>query len=138
MAAAGMTMQTRLTQRSGLAGVQLPARSAARRVCVRSARPAVVAANDYPKNWLPKDPLVVGASLIGWFVPSNIGVPAFGGASLFGKFTQSIGANLAHFPTGPPLNDPFWLYLLVWHCGLFAVLFFGQIGVQARKGGYLD
>ncbi len=23
-----------------------------------------------------------------WFIPSNIGVPAFGGASLFGKFTQ--------------------------------------------------
>ena len=78
-----------------------------------------------------------------WFIPSNIGVPAFGGASLFGKFTQvratghdiprrgvleclvavhtalhpseqrmcatqSIGANLARFPTGPALNDPFW------------------------------
>jgi photosystem I protein PsaO len=43
-----------------------------------------------------------------WFAPSNIGVPALGGSSLFGKFSESIGANLAHFPTGPALDDPFW------------------------------
>ena len=36
---------------------------------------------------------------MGWFAPSNIGVPAFGGQSLFGAFTSSIGTELAHFPT---------------------------------------
>ena len=43
-----------------------------------------------------------------WTVPANIGVPAFGGNSLFGLFTQSIGENLARFPQGPPLQDKFW------------------------------
>ena len=43
-----------------------------------------------------------------WTVPANIPVPAFGGSSLFGAFTQSIGENLARFPQGPPLQDKFW------------------------------
>ena len=43
-----------------------------------------------------------------WTVPANIPVPAFGGSSLFGTFTQSIGENLARFPQGPPLQDKFW------------------------------
>ena len=43
-----------------------------------------------------------------WTVPANIGVPAFGGNSLFGLFTQSIGENLAKFPQGPGLTDKFW------------------------------
>lgn len=133
-----MTMQTRLTQGSGFAGVRLPARPAVRRVCSRSTRQAVVAENEYPKQWFPKDPTVITAAILGWFIPSNIGVPSFGGASLFGKFTQSIGENLAHFPVGPGVNDPFWLYFVTWHVGLFTVLTLGQIGVQARKGGYLD
>ena len=28
---------------------------------------------------------------------------------------QSIGENLAHFPTGPALDDKFWLYLITYH-----------------------
>lgn len=43
-----------------------------------------------------------------WTVPSTIGVAAFGGDSLFGLFTKSIGENLSHFPIGPPLTDKFW------------------------------
>ncbi len=43
-----------------------------------------------------------------WTVPSNIGVSGFGGQSLFGLLTQSIGEELAHFPTGPALSDKFW------------------------------
>jgi len=31
---------------------------------------------------------------LGWTVPSTIGVSAFGGSSLFGLFTSSIGANM--------------------------------------------
>ena len=46
--------------------------------------------------------------MIRWTVPANIPVPAFGGSSLFGTFTQSIGENLARFPQGPPLQDKFW------------------------------
>ncbi len=41
-------------------------------------------------------------------MPSTIGVSAFGGDSLFGLFTKSIGENLSHFPIGPQLTDKFW------------------------------
>ncbi len=43
-----------------------------------------------------------------WTIPSNIAVSGFGGKSLFGLFTASIGEQLAHFPTGPALTDKFW------------------------------
>ncbi len=48
-----------------------------------------------------------------WTVPTTIGVPILNGSSFFGQFMASIGSNLAHFPTGPKLDDPFWLYLTV-------------------------
>ncbi|EFN53760.1 hypothetical protein CHLNCDRAFT_14460, partial [Chlorella variabilis] len=83
--------------------------------------------------WLNKDPVAFMAGFLGWFAPSNIAVPAFGNQSLFGAFTKSIGEELAHFPTGPALTDDFWLLMVTWHMGLFACLFWGQIGVQARK-----
>lgn len=57
---------------------------------------------------LNKDPLVFVLGFLGWTIPANIGVSAFGGNSLFGSFTQSIGENLARFPQGPPLTDKFW------------------------------
>lgn len=38
-------------------------------------------------------------------MPTNIPVPVLGGQSLFGKFLGSIGAELAHFPTGPALKS---------------------------------
>ena len=44
----------------------------------------------------------------------------------------------AHWPTGPALDDKFWLYMITWHIGLFLAMFLGQIGVQARKQGYFD
>lgn len=43
-----------------------------------------------------------------WTIPSNIPVSGFGGQSLFGLFTSSIAENLAKFPTGPSIDDPFW------------------------------
>lgn len=58
-----------------------------------------------------------------WTIPSNIPVSAFGGQSLFGLFTSQIGAELAHFPTGPSIDSPFWLYMVTWHMGLFACIF---------------
>jgi photosystem I subunit PsaO len=58
-----------------------------------------------------------------WTIPSNIPVSAFGGQSLFGLFTQQIGTELANFPTGPSIDSPFWLYMITWHMGLFACIF---------------
>ena len=43
-----------------------------------------------------------------WTIPSNIPVATFGGKSLFGALNESIGANLAHFPTPPGVTDSFW------------------------------
>jgi photosystem I protein PsaO len=60
-------------------------------------------------------------------VPSTIGVSAFGGNSLFGLFTASIGENLAKFPQGPSIDDKFWLYLLTWHVGLFLTMTYVEI-----------
>lgn len=36
---------------------------------------------------------------LGWTVPSTIGVSAFGGSSLFGLFTSSIGENMVRHAT---------------------------------------
>jgi photosystem I subunit PsaO len=89
-------------------------RVSAPRAAVR-ARPApmrralvVRASAPYPSDWLKKDPLVLGLGFLGWTLPSTIGVPAFGGQSLFGLLTQSIGEQMAHWPTGPALSDKFW------------------------------
>ncbi|PNH11820.1 hypothetical protein TSOC_001321 [Tetrabaena socialis] len=105
-----------------------------------SRRAAVVvraeASKRFPSDWVKSDPLVPVLGFAGWTIPSTIGVSAFGGNSLFGLFTASIGENLAHFPTGPALDDKFWLYMITWHVGLFVTLTLGQIGVQGRKQGY--
>lgn len=71
-----------------------------------------------------------------WTVPSSIPVGALGGDSLFGLLNKQIGAELAHFPSGPALDSPFWLYLVTWHVGLFATMLLGQVGVNGRKQGY--
>jgi photosystem I subunit PsaO len=96
----------------------------------------VVRADADATNWIKKDPTVLMASAAGWFIPSNIGVSAFGGKSLFGLLTASIGENMAHFPVGPALDDKFWLYMVTWHVGLFVTMTLGQIGFQGRKQGY--
>ena len=76
------------------------------------------------------------AALCSWTVPSSIPVGAYGGKSLFGLLSAQIGTELAHFPTGPALDSPFWIYLLTWHIGLFTTLLLGQIGYNGRKQGY--
>lgn len=58
------------------------------------------------RDWLRTDLSVIGFSLIGWLAPSSI--PAIGGKSLTSLFFESIGPELAHFPTGPALDSPFW------------------------------
>ncbi|CAG9461767.1 unnamed protein product [Pedinophyceae sp. YPF-701] len=83
-----------------------------------------------------KDTFPLGAAFLGWTIPSTIPVSGFDGNSLFGLFTASIGENLAKFPTGPALNDKFWLYMITWHIGLFTVMTLGKIGIEGRKQKY--
>ncbi|OWM73625.1 photosystem I subunit O [Punica granatum] len=88
----------------------------------------------FERNWLRTDFNVIGFGLIGWLAPSSI--PAINGKSLTGLFFESIGAELAHFPTGPPLTSQFWLWMVTWHFGLFLCLTFGQIGFKGRTEDY--
>jgi len=89
-----------------------------------------------PYSWLRKDPLVLAVGSLGWIVPAASPSPSFGGGSLFGALLGSISTELAHFPTGPSIDSPFWIYLITFHLGLFICLTLAQIGVQGRKQGY--
>ncbi|KAF2617679.1 hypothetical protein F2Q68_00042647, partial [Brassica cretica] len=88
----------------------------------------------FERNWLRRDLNVVGFGLVGWLAPSSI--PAINGKSLTGLFFESIGTELAHFPTPPALTSQFWLWLITWHLGLFICLTFGQIGFKGRTEDY--
>ncbi|KAK4255272.1 hypothetical protein QN277_008289 [Acacia crassicarpa] len=88
----------------------------------------------FQRNWLRTDYNVIGFGLIGWIAPSSI--PVINGKSLTGLFFESIGAELAHFPTPPALTSQFWLWLITWHLGLFLCLTFGQIGFKGRTEDY--
>ena len=91
-----------------------------------------------PYKWLNKDPLAFALGFLGWTVPAASPSPSFGGGSLFGALTDSISKELAHFPTGPSIDSPFWLQLVAYHLGLFLCLTLAQIGVQSRKQGYYE
>ncbi|XVE79193.1 hypothetical protein DITRI_Ditri14bG0038200 [Diplodiscus trichospermus] len=88
----------------------------------------------FERDWLRRDFNVIGFGLIGWIAPSSI--PAINGKSLTGLFFESIGTELSHFPTPPPLTSQFWLWLVLWHLGLFVTLTFGQIGFKGRTEDY--
>uniref|UniRef100_A0A7N1A0C8 Photosystem I subunit O n=1 Tax=Kalanchoe fedtschenkoi TaxID=63787 RepID=A0A7N1A0C8_KALFE len=90
----------------------------------------------FPRDWLRRDLNVIGFGLIGWLAPSSI--PAINGKSLTGLFFESIGTELAHFPTPPALTSQFWLWLITWHLGLFLCLTFGQIGFKGRTEDYFS
>ncbi|KAK9842360.1 hypothetical protein WJX81_008491 [Elliptochloris bilobata] len=131
-----MTSRPQVVARSGFMGAR-PRIVARPRVSANAVRrPTVMSGTEYPNNWLNKDPLVFVLGFLGWTVPSTIGVSAFGGDSLFGLFTKSIGENLSHFPIGPKLTDKFWLLFALYHVGLFTTLLLGQIGVNGRRQGY--
>lgn len=66
------------------------------------------AGKEFDKNWLNANPLVLALGVVGWCVPSSIGVPAFDGNSLTGLFLSSIGEELSHWPTGPSIDSSFW------------------------------
>ncbi|KAL2454994.1 Photosystem I subunit O [Forsythia ovata] len=88
----------------------------------------------FERDWLRRDLNVIGFGLIGWLAPSS--VPIIDGKSLTGLFFESIGTELAHFPTPPALTSQFWLWLVCWHLGLFLCLTFGQIGFKGRSENY--
>lgn len=81
----------------------------------------------FERNWLRADYSVIGFGLIGWLAPSSI--PAINGKSLTGLFFESIGAELAHFPSPPALTSSFWFVtspfvLLFFHSVLLLLLLF--------------
>merc|ERR1719450_312897 len=92
----------------------------------------------FKADWLGADPTVLVLGFLGWTIPSAIPVSGFGGGSLFSKFIDSIGTELSHFPSGPALDSPFWIYFVLYHIGLFACLMLGQIGIQGRKQGIFE
>ncbi|CAN8067670.1 unnamed protein product [Agarophyton chilense] len=81
------------------------------------------------------NPIVFALAFIGWVVPSSIptSIPLTNGTGLTQAFFASIQENLAHWPKGPALDDPFWLLFTLWHTGMFATMIFGTIGYNGRK-----
>ncbi|XP_024396965.1 photosystem I subunit O [Physcomitrium patens] len=142
MAAAMASMTTPVV--AGLGGSALLANRTSSKVQLTSAFvPRAVQVNKplcvsrvtcFNRDWLRKDLSVIGFGLIGWLAPSSL--PVINGNSLTGLFLGSIGPELAHFPTGPALTSPFWLWMVTWHVGLFIVLTLGQIGFKGRQDGY--
>merc|ERR1712093_210176 len=94
--------------------------------------------SQFDSNWLKADANVLALAFFGWTIPASIPVSGFGGSSLVSKFVGSIGAELANFPRGPTLDSDFWLYLVLYHTGLFLCMLLGQIGAQGRKQGYFQ
>ena len=60
----------------------------------------------------------------------------YDGQPLGVAFMNSIFRLMAQFPTGPKIDDPFWLQLIVWHFGLFTMLTLGTIGVKGKEQKY--
>lgn len=81
------------------------------------------------------NPIVIVLAMVGWVVPSSIptSIPLTEGTGLSQAFLGSMQSNLANWPKGPGLDDPFWLLLVLWHIGLFACLIFGTIGYNLSK-----
>lgn len=108
------------------------------RVSGATRKVTTMAKGGFDSNWLKKDGMVLALGFAGWTIPASIPVSGFGGNSLFFKFTESIGSELAHFPQGPAVTDEFWTLLVLYHVGLFLSLTLAQIGVQGRKQGYFN
>eukprot|EP00854_Cymbomonas_tetramitiformis_P027417 gene27417-33788_t len=104
---------------------------------VRANASKTVTSMSFDSDWLKKDPLVFVLGFLGWTIPSAIPIAAYpDGNSLFGLLMGRSGELLAQFPTGPMVDDKFWLYLFTYHIGLFTTMTLGQIGFQGKKQGY--
>lgn len=57
------------------------------------------------------NPLVIVIALLGWTLPASIpsNIPLLHGTGLTQAFFTSIQSNLAQWPKGPALDDPFWV-----------------------------
>lgn len=57
------------------------------------------------------NPLVIVIALLGWTIPASLpsNIPLFHGTGLTQAFFTSIQYNLAQWPKGPALDDPFWV-----------------------------
>jgi photosystem I subunit PsaO len=128
----GSSVAARPRSRVQLKSAFLGTRAVSQRICA----PSTARVTCFVRDWLRTDLSVIGFGLIGWLAPSSI--PAINGKSLTSLFFESIGAELSHFPTGPGLESDFWLWMFLWHFGLFWVLFFGQIGFKGRGDGLYD
>jgi len=71
---------------------------------------------------------VIGFGLIGWLAPSSI--PAIGGKSLTGLFFESIGAELAHFPTPPAVTSQFWLVTSPFFVGQIVIEYTDEVKIK--------
>lgn len=106
-------------------------------VRTRSAVVTNASNNTFDDDWLKAEVPVHLLTLFGWTIPSASPCPSFeNNNSLFYMLCNSVSENLSNFPTGPSLDDKFWLYLITWHVGLFMTMLLGQIGYQGRKQGY--
>jgi len=76
------------------------------------------------------NPGVLGISFLGWAIPGLLpsNIPLYGGKGLTTALFAEIGEHLQSFPAPPPMSDPFWVILFIWHSGLFATMIFGTIG----------
>ena len=99
---------------AGFCGPRVAARPTTTLRASRTPVVKVAAASGY--QWLNKNPLALVLGVVGWTLPASIGVPAFGGNSLFGAFTASISSELAHFPTGPALTDELYVLTFIVLC----------------------
>merc|ERR1712072_36862 len=134
-----MNSSTQLSRQSRLLGSTASGPSLARRGRASSTRRNVVVRasnNTFPRDWLKKDLFPLYAGFLGWTIPSSIPVGSYGGDSLFYKLNESIAIQFAKFPVGPQTDDPFWIYLITWHLGLFITLTLAKIGYEGRKEGY--
>jgi len=126
------------SRRSGIVGTKVFKKAS---ICAPRGDCVIVRAasnnNTFDDDWLKAEVPVHLLTLFGWTIPSASPCPAFeNNNSLFFMLCQSVSENLSHFPTGPALDDKFWLYLITWHIGLFTTMLLGQIGYQGRKQGY--
>merc|ERR1712130_426877 len=93
----------------------------------------IVKGTKFESDWLRADPTVLVLGFLGWTIPSAIPVSGFGGSSLFVKFLGCIGDELKNFPVGPSIDSELWIYLILYHVGLFLCIMLGQIGIQGQK-----
>ena len=101
-------------------------------------RAATMQKETFDPEWINANDhlLVIGSSLAAWTAATS--TPMSNGDTLFNAFHSAMIRELANFPQGPALDNDIWLYMTIWHFGVFVVMTLGTIGVQGRKQGYFN